>query len=103
MIIGLRLPQIDLELISTSAQLHHVGKFFELHTGAQNRGILEDTTKFLKDAPIVLRELLKIANRFICLNILLLRCFSAPDHSSHCPKRSCSGHRHSDIWLIKLN
>ena len=75
MIIGLRLLQIDLELISTSAQLHHVGKFFELHTGAQNRGILEDTTKFLKDAPIVLRELLKIANTFICLKLFIIAVF----------------------------
>ena len=83
--------------------MHALGKLFEHNIGEQNRGILEDIPKFLKDAPIVLRELLKIANRFICLNILLLRCFSAPDHSSYCPKRSCSRHRHCDIWLIKLN
>ena len=75
MIIGLRLLQIDLEFISTSAKLHHVGKIFELNTGAQNRGILEDITKFLKDAPIVLRELLEIANRFICLKHFIIAVF----------------------------
>lgn len=75
MSIGLRLLQVDLELISTPAKLHHVGKIFELNTGAQNRGVLEDTTEFLKDVPIVLRELLKIANRFICLKHFIIAVF----------------------------
>ena len=52
---------------SADAEMHALGKRFEHNTGEQNRGILEDITKFLKDAPIVLRELLKRANRCICL------------------------------------
>ena len=52
---------------SANAEMHALGKLFEHNIGEQNRGILEDITKFLKDAPIVLRELLKRANRCVCL------------------------------------
>lgn len=47
--------------------MHPLGKLFEHNTWEPKRGILEDITKFLKDAPRVLRELLKIADRCICL------------------------------------
>ena len=55
--------------------MHPLGKLFEHNTREQHRGILEDTTKFFKDAPIVLREILKIANRFICLKSLIIVVF----------------------------
>ena len=55
--------------------MHPLGKLFEHNTWEQNRGILEDITKFLKDAPRVLRELLKIANRCICLKNFIIVVF----------------------------
>ena len=42
----LRLLQIDWELTSTSAKMHPLGKFFDLHTGAQNRGNLNTALNF---------------------------------------------------------
>jgi len=55
--------------------MHALGKLFEHNIGEQNRGILEDIPKFLKDAPIVLRELLKRANRCICLKNFMIVVF----------------------------
>jgi len=58
--------------------MHALGKLFEHNIGEQNRGILEDITTFLKDAPIVISSSIPLfCSPILCSKSFPKACISA--------------------------